>query len=273
MTVQNDEGAGEAAPAVSDEAAGDPPPRNRSRATALSVFWALIVLGLVLAGFGNLGRPAPPPLEPPQVLDELFASAQVPPGFEATVARRLPGGETLLTLLPIEDAVDDVVELRLVRYPRARAKDVLEGQFQRLRFESADGGGWGRGRGGGGGDWGEDSGPKLQDAGTLTWHGYEARFARLRHTVDDGGERDSAGDGGASADGAASDVAGSNEPATAGGGGNRVPGQPRSDAYYDTVRINLTTADQCLVAYARFAQDTPGRVEDVGGLLDSFQPR
>ena len=72
---------------------------------------------------------------------------------------------------------------------------MLRKQFQELSFKSDFGGGHGGGRGrrGGGGGGrhgggghrggGKDKGPqgKLQDAGHIRWHDYEANFARLKY--------------------------------------------------------------------------------------------
>lgn len=221
------------------------------RATPLRVVGLLMGLLLIGGAAASLLRPRGAELVPGEALADLFAAVEEDPGagFASVEARRLPAGETLVRFTGGESPI----ELLLVRYPRSRADAVLEDQFRSLRFD--DGGGHGGGRGGppgghgGHGGHGGD-GPKLRDAGVLDWHGLEARYARLRHPVDSGAEEE-----------------GDEEP---GGASEERGGAPGPT--YDTIRVNLTTPQQCLVAYARFgpgAEATPGAV---GQLLSRFRP-
>lgn len=223
-------------------------PDGEDRATALRVVGLLFGLLLIVGAALSLLMPRGHGMVPQKALAELFSSVDEDDlvGFEAVEAQRLPGGEVLVRWT----GGGSPEELLLVRYPRKRAEAVLEDQFQSLRFDSGRGEDGGRGgRGGGppgrGGSWGGDDGPKLQDAGRLDWHGLEARYARLRHTVasDDEAEEAEAG------------------------------GREGAGSTYDTIRVNLTTADQCLVAYARFAPGDAAEVAAVEGLLRHFEPR
>lgn len=212
------------------------------RATPLRVVGLLVGLLLIGGAAASLLRPRGAELVPDEVLDGLFASVAEDhhAGFASVEARRLPAGETLVRFTGGESPT----EFLLVRYPRDRAEDVLEDQFRSLRFDRDGGSDDGRGGGRGGPSGGSGGDPALQDAGVLDWYGLEARYARLRHRVDSDAEGD-----------AAEEAERDARPPT-----------------YDTIRVNLTTPHQCLVAYARFGPGSEATSEDVERILRRFQP-
>ena len=248
----------------SEKAEGD-------RASALRVLGIFVGFVVIAGAVFSLVRARGGELDGEQILAEFFESHQTPPGFVLDGALKLPGNEELVTFRPAAASDTGIVELRFIRFPRSRAESVLSEQFQKLRFEGASGGrgggrrgGSGRGRGSsksrgsGGGKSGRGKGPKppkLQDAGTLPWHGFEARFARLRHSKEDASRSD---EGGKAPD-----------RNRARAGADRA----KPTAFHDTVRVNLTTQEQCLIGYVRFADGETGLVEDAGALLESFEPR
>jgi len=229
-------------PEVPSDSAVEPddrPDEEPDPATPLRVVGLLIAFIAIAVAVASLLAPRGSELEPREALADLFSAIEedFSAGFEAVEAQRLPGGETLVRL----SGGGGPEELLFVRFPRRRAEGVLEDQFISLRFD--DGGG---GRGGPPGNRGGGDGPKLQDAGTLDWHGYEARYARLRHAA-------SAAE--AAPDSAAADVDSSADAAS-----------------YNSIRVNLTTPQQCLIAYARFAPGVEATPAAVEALLGRFSP-
>lgn len=209
------------------------------------------LLVLLLASGAALLGPAEQPLVPSEVLDELFASGEPEPGevLVPVEARRLPTGERLVRLEPMEAWASGPAEVTIVEYPAERGSEVLKQQIAGLRFRSAEGGqGGGRGgRPGWGsrGGWGEeDRGAALQEKGTFRWHGYEAEFARLRH----------------------GDEAGSQAGAKAG------PKARPSAPTFESVRVNLSTGGRCVIAYLRYPEEVVPSRGEVAATLGQLQP-
>lgn len=210
----------------------------------------LRVIGLFLAFCACAGMvvflliPKTVDLEGEEALRTMFSA--VAPGAPEPLADGAfrARGQTVVTLGP--DAERSLESVTFVRYPASRARSVMNDQVLGLSFESKSSGGWGgggrgrgRGRGGrsggSGGEWGESKkGPKLQDAGPLDWHGYETRFARLRHSTGEGSGEDG--------------------------------------AFYDSIRVILTTRSQCLIGYLRFEPGVPGTAEAAREVLAQFEP-
>lgn len=176
------------------------------RATPLRVFGVaaglLVIVGLAM----SLARPRGEELDASEVLAAFFEAADpAAVGLGVEGARRLSSGERVVTLQRARgEAASDVaaasgapaeaVGLTFVEFPTSAATIVLRKQFQELSFGSGFGGGHGGGhgrrggrghggggRGGGGMGKGEGDEGKLQDAGHIRWHEYEADFARLRY--------------------------------------------------------------------------------------------
>lgn len=209
------------------------------------VFLAVALLGLLGAAF-SLTRTRGGALDPSDVLGPLYQRPMPqPPGFGPPSAIELPTGEKVTTFRASPDAGAEggPSELVLMEFPVSRAESVLKDQFQALRFDSGKpkwggGGRGGRGgrdgRGGGPGDSEDDSKkPKLQDAGTFLWHGYDATYARLRY-----------------------------------GEGSLEDTKP----FYDVIRVNLSVNGHCVIGYLRFPEREPGARDSAMAILAKFRP-
>lgn len=243
---------------------------GEDRASALRVVTVAGLLLLLVAAGGMLLRPGDATLEPDAFLAEVFADVDqpFPAGLVIDEARRLPTGERLARFEADGSHSGRAVELTIVEFPVARGEDVIKEQLSSLRFKSGDMGSGGPGRGGPGrggpsggwGSWGQkskESKSKLREKGTLSWFGYDADFARLRHE-----------DGTRGAD-------------LVGGAGAPTPppvdtsaGEPEQEAgaAYETIRINLSTGGRCLLAYIRFDEGYEPSKDDAAEVLAGLHP-
>ncbi|MEZ6015810.1 MAG: hypothetical protein R3F49_11890 [Planctomycetota bacterium] len=175
-----------------------------------------------------------------------------PRAATVTPARPWPDGDAAAA--PDWDGLPSVegaapVRAALAWYPLKSAEKVMREQFTALRFDSGHGGDGGGGGGASGGHGGGGStgghggsatsgeppkapGPKLQDAGTVSWAGYAAPYVRLREFELDG----------------------------------------TSGRFQETVRVNLTTGPRCCVLYLRWAPGELGSREATSELLASLAP-
>lgn len=311
----------------------EPPALPGSGESASPLMVLVLAAGIVILTLAALGLAFPKggTVEPAALLDEVFAttSPELAYGLVPKEALQLPSGDRLLRFEPSEVASEEdqnaVHSLTLLVVPNARGAEVIRDQFKSLRFESGDKGGFGgggrrrgrggRGGGGRGGGYGGgsdgDSKPKLQDAGHLDWFGFDATFARLRHSLPkgeteatnddgDGDPEDPASEDGADSDGPrADDTVADDTDADDTGSGESTddagtedeageaevdsreedpeedPGEDEDEdtPFYETLRINLSTDGRCVIAYIRLNDGVVGTRDMAEAVLEGLKPR
>ena len=194
------------------------------------VFVGLALLGVLGASF-FLASPRSSALDGAALMEELFGG--IPASWSAMDGPEgllLPTGEKVVTF---RSAGADVEEITLMVVPRKQATAVLREQFQELKFDSDEkGGGWGdRGGGGRGGKGEEKEKPKLQDLSTFDWHGFDAVHARVRH-----------------------------------GSGSPEDEKP----FYEVSRVNLSSGDECVIAYLRYREREVGSLSRTEVLIGAL---
>ncbi len=218
-------------------AASDP----RAHASPLRVVFVGLALLGVLGASLFLARPQSSAFDGATLMEQLFGGTPASwSSMEGPDGLLLPTGEKVVTF---RGAGAEIEEITLMIVPRKRATEVLREQFQELEFDGdRKGGGWG-GRGGGGrgggdrgGGWGkgdekEKPKPKLQDLSTFDWHGFDAVHARVRH--------------------------GSGSPAD-------------EEPFYEVSRVNLSSGDECVIAYLRYREREVGSLSQVEALIGAL---
>ena len=209
---------------------------SREHASPLRVVFVGLALLGVLGASLFLARPQSSALDGAALMEQLFGGTPASwSSMEGPDGLQLPTGEKVITF---RGAGAEIEEVTLMVVPRKRATDVLREQFQELEFDrDKKGGGWG-GRGGGdrGGGWGkgdekEKPKPKLQDLSTFDWHGFDAVHARVRH--------------------------GSGSPAD-------------EEPFYEVSRVNLSSGDECVIAYLRYREREVGSLSQVEALIGAL---
>ena len=194
------------------------------------VFVGLALLGVLGASL-FLASPRSSALDGAALMEELFGGIPASWGaMEGPEGLLLPTGEKVVTF---RSAGADVEEITLMVVPRKQATAVLREQFQELKFDSDEkGGGWGdRGGGGRGGKGEEKEKPKLQDLSTFDWHGFDAVHARVRH-----------------------------------GSGSPQDEKP----FYEVSRVNLSSGDECVIAYLRYREREVGSLSRTEALIGAL---
>lgn len=194
------------------------------------VFVGLALLGVLGASF-FLASPRSSALDGAALMEELFGG--IPASWSAMDGPEgllLPTGEKVVTF---RSTGADVEEITLMVVPRKQATAVLREQFQELKFDSDEkGGGWGdRGGGGRGGNGEEKEKPKLQDLSTFDWHGFDAVHARVRH-------------------------------------GSGAPEDEKP--FYEVSRVNLSSGDECVIAYLRYREREVGSLSRTEALIGAL---
>lgn len=194
------------------------------------VFVGLALLGVLGASL-LLASPRSSPLDGAALMEELFGGIPASWGaMDGPEGLLLPTGEKVVTF---RSAGAEVEEITLMVVPRKQATAVLREQFQELKFDSDEkGGGWGDRGGGGRGDKGEEKEkPKLQDLSTFDWHGFDAVHARVRH-----------------------------------GAGSPEDEKP----FYEVSRVNLSSGDECVIAYLRYRKREVGSLSRTEALIGAL---